>query len=1145
MKYNDIIQLQDYFHPVFNLQNETEGYWRQFVPTSQFYDLLGTALDAVTSTVSAKRKSLWVQGTFGTGKSHAGSVIRHLFCDDAVEAEQYISEHVESAEHAARLRKLRAEKRFFPVVLSGVQGAYNPRTFAITVQRSIKEALKAKKINIAVSSDFELAIEKLDGNKMIQMDEILPHAPDLRALAKNKTEIIRKLKEFDIDVLLTLEEALAKYDISFSNDKKLTNWLSEVETELRKQEKADGLFIFWDEFTSVMDTISSGLTNMVQSIAELSEKLNVFLYLISHRLTTALAGERGDDVRKMNDRFHIIHYKMEANTTYRLMSATMKVSKREQYDEIRNSSFPDFKELISYLTDGTGNIEKEIHDLFPLHPYTAFLCSMISGQIGSSNRSVFRFLYDEEKGFLNFLKTNNADGGLLTADKLWDFFLDDFSDDKYGAIMGTFNTHAAITRNHSAVAEKVFKGVLLLNALRNVLDNERVIPSQQNILRMFSVEFKGADIQVALDFLNQKQIVQKDPSDNFIISLSALPPIEIDKERGNQRSQFSDAVKVLESSDSAKYELNVHFRIALTRECELVFIPASADETRIKSMLQKGFQKKHTLCLALIFAKNNTEHQPTAPLLAKLSQAHTDIAFVLFDEVLDSDGLQYERFISYLATSIVAGRHMDNEQQRMNRENAGRVVTNWTNRLKNGNYRLYFRGGDEHQGVFSNLAKYINEQVTCRIFTAGADALRSMRNKPEAFWKPKGAKKVAEVVIVTGNRDEIARKLPGVDKPAEFLLKDMDGDDFIVDNTMRLKGDAPEAHPLPLVANEVKKLLRQVQRDNRVNFNLGQTLRPLAEKPFGLYGNAASYFLLAFALKPFLEELYDDDLGTPLTTDTLRDKIDIIFKFWEDRAQENKLRVRFGSREEKKLLEFLIKAFALNPNIESSIKNVRWEIMRVLKEKFGKPFWCLKYHNDAKPEIKDAINQLSALLQTAEIKPEAIDKLWHTLEPIKFDFGNLIKIQNAFADSFWNFVKAEKDVQIEDVWRGELETYLVKNLNEEVGNWTEETVRGKIPLFYIQKTRKMETTTAPQTYPTINNPASQPQAAESQARVGSANTARTSTVPQPQVAEPPVPSLIENVEKQIEAASLDSLKRLLRKLLKERQDLADWLNNEL
>ena len=56
MKYSDFISLQDYFHPIFNLQNEASGYWEKFIPTSQFYNLLTKTIDAVSSSIPSNRK---------------------------------------------------------------------------------------------------------------------------------------------------------------------------------------------------------------------------------------------------------------------------------------------------------------------------------------------------------------------------------------------------------------------------------------------------------------------------------------------------------------------------------------------------------------------------------------------------------------------------------------------------------------------------------------------------------------------------------------------------------------------------------------------------------------------------------------------------------------------------------------------------------------------------------------------------------------------------------------------------------------------------------------------------------------------------------------------------------------------------------
>jgi hypothetical protein len=65
MKYTDFIGLQDYFHPVFNLQNEANAdYWKQFIPTTQFYNLLGKTIDAVSSSIPANRKSICIENIF-------------------------------------------------------------------------------------------------------------------------------------------------------------------------------------------------------------------------------------------------------------------------------------------------------------------------------------------------------------------------------------------------------------------------------------------------------------------------------------------------------------------------------------------------------------------------------------------------------------------------------------------------------------------------------------------------------------------------------------------------------------------------------------------------------------------------------------------------------------------------------------------------------------------------------------------------------------------------------------------------------------------------------------------------------------------------------------------------------------------------
>ena len=88
-KYSDYIKMQD-FLPVYDMTDETPDMWRTFIPTKQFCDLLQRSITAITSSDISKRRSMWVRGTFGTGKSHASSVVRHLLCDSSEQIDGYI-----------------------------------------------------------------------------------------------------------------------------------------------------------------------------------------------------------------------------------------------------------------------------------------------------------------------------------------------------------------------------------------------------------------------------------------------------------------------------------------------------------------------------------------------------------------------------------------------------------------------------------------------------------------------------------------------------------------------------------------------------------------------------------------------------------------------------------------------------------------------------------------------------------------------------------------------------------------------------------------------------------------------------------------------------------------------------------------------
>ena len=268
MKYSDFISLRSDFLPVVKVDEEMQDYWKRFIPTTTFENLLQRTLTAVTTNIPHKRKSVWVRGTYGTGKSHACSVIKHLLCDDNVSILSYI-EHINDTNLKEQLRN--RNKKLFPVVIrSTFDGKIKDiDSFNLVVEKRIKEELTKVNPTIAVKSDFEQAIAYLATNTALNIDTIIAENSELRNRnIGNKEGIIRKLKAEDVDFFLVLEKTLSKYSIQLSNQN-ISEWLKDVVMEIKSKKIADGLLILWDEFPDIIERVQGSLGH-IQSIAEVT-----------------------------------------------------------------------------------------------------------------------------------------------------------------------------------------------------------------------------------------------------------------------------------------------------------------------------------------------------------------------------------------------------------------------------------------------------------------------------------------------------------------------------------------------------------------------------------------------------------------------------------------------------------------------------------------------------------------------------------------------------------------------------------------------------------------------------------------------------------------------------------------------------------
>ena len=1063
-RYADFIKMQD-FLPVYDMTDETPNLWQTFIPTNQFCDLLSRSITAITSSDISKRRSMWVRGTFGTGKSHASSVVRHILCDPYDDIEGYLYSIPNDALRE-QIKAIRKNKRYFPVVLKGVEGAYNISRFRLSLQRETKKALAKAGYEMVVDSDFTEAHKWVESHQS-RIPELLENNDEFASEVSNYDKLVAKLNANDIDVFLHLEEALAA-DKTYLTSDNISDWLVDVQKKIAEEGIADGLIIFWDEFTSVMDTLQSDRINVLQNIAEKSQKNNVFLYLISHRTERTSVDAKGKDITKMSDRYDSVDYKMDEISTYLILRHTFSITDKGGLEiaswNLKHSIAP---EVFDYLCESNSKEEKDhIQNLFPLHPYTAFLCSKMANIMGSANRSVLKFMNDEKNGFACFINdsTNYDLKMMLTADWLWDFFYSEFVDDPLcAAFVNVYNSNKDKVNQMGDDYLRVFKVILLLNALGMKFKGtpEKYAPNDKNLGYIFSADRCEEKMQGILDWLDESHIVARDILGEFKISVSTYNNAELTKEKMQVAVSFKDAVSILKYNDASKSEIGKIFLVGKTlmRKCEPQFYSCEESESVLRSRLKKyTSEKPNFLHVALLFSITDEARDMMENRVKEFSEEFSETLFVMPFEVFTESAKNH--FIDTVARANVSRSHFNNDEASQLERAANEYVIKWKNRMTGGIYNLYYKGERFSDGIFGNIYSVINKRFSVLLFPNGMESVKAIHNN-ESFFENRNYKKLALQMLQKRTRDELL-KFNGAAVPAKFLF--MDGENNLVTDTFELTVTAKQGDSwLNTICQKVDELIENAKKKYTDRFSLSEILAPLMRPPYGMFPNHANYVALAFALRKHKDDLFNPSTSQPVGDEKLTDMITLLLQMWDGGISEpsNKLLLRFGSAEEKNLSKILGEVFCLqdvkgvNMADLKSLRYANWAITEFCKQIAKYPLWSLLYCSaiKEKSECAKALNDLIYLFSQDSYTLQKIKELYNEINGEKIDLYKLLAKQSNYREGFVNFINGINNVDIKDEWWDELEEEL-GHLQSEIAFRKREDVKDCVNAFYIQKIKE-------------------------------------------------------------------------------------------
>lgn len=1057
-KYSDIITIRG-GKIAYNIQDEEQEAWKDFIANDQFNGILKTVIKSVSAKNIDDHKSFWIEGTYGTGKSHAGAVIKHLLCDEVSQIRDYIDEEYKED----RFKELRNQilglrekdkKRLFPVMLYGQANIARKEDLSLQLQRAVSDALRKAGIKITVKTDFENLCDHITAQpEMWKL--LIEKSPQLMSVAPTVEKLRNKLQQKDIGIYGKVMDAQRTAGIDVRMDSsRLKDWFFEVQDELAKAKDKygyDGLLVIWDEFTEVMTSeLGASLLVRLQEIDEnvMNLKNNSYFLYISHpsALNTLTTEERD----KTKGRYHYMRYQMEPVSAFKIMSRKFKLVEgvsEKTYLDLADRFYKKSSSLLDLYSPASTNQEETKQDLkklFPLHPSTANLATYYAREVGSSSRSVFEFIgsndavrdfLDDENHFLN--------RDTITADYLWDYVQEVFNANvqRYGVVTERYNSRHLEVEHQGDAYLAVFKSVLLLNALNNIAHTETVTPSGNNIRNLYvgtSLEPMVADI---LKYFDDRGIIQCLPSDDdglYEIRFSALPVKDIEEKKEElRRTEFKLTENLLNFNDTADKEIR-KWLTNISRPFQFKMLSAYDSEHLLLNKIENYSKvaKPYEVFVAMLFGRSNAEVGALKELAERAIEEgrFANIVFMVYETPLGEKS--YERFIEFMANAYCARKYNQPEQQKSHTDSASFIVKEWLNKIRQANFQYYRRSISGTEACV-RMASTFNEIIVPDIFEHGPESLENLRKAPKPFWKNQSCKAFVNNILSFDTKPEIIERCYGDKVPFKIILQDG------LTNNLEWNDGHDKNHPLYVVETFIDKKFKHNTKSEP--FNMGELLKELSYPPFGLYQSYAGMGMVAFAMRKWIKQIFDLS-GKPRDVQLLVEDVVEMFKAWESDKESNKLNFRFETEESRILCERFIKLFNLNQLKDysdvSSLTDARTAIKYgYLKEK-GYPLWSLKYVQTGKKQgINVLIDNILKILATDNTRdPNLINDTLNSIANYRFEFKNILNDSTSFRNGFLNFMLTQDGLNFKEDEFDEAIEYLIQHLQNDRGLWSEEEV---------------------------------------------------------------------------------------------------------
>lgn len=950
-KYRHYFDIDPDYFPAVNeaVITNNPDMWKKFFPHETFIKLIKNTVDVLER---KQKLCLWVEGAYGTGKSHAVLTLKKLLDADAADTREYFSRYNMDNDLCNRFQSVKNSGRILTVHRYGSATIRGDHNLVFAVQESVEKALADAGIENKGGNalrDATIAWLSDADNKRYFNGLITGTYSDLFG-GDDIEAVLGKLSSFSGDALAKVmdnifrvadERQIKALSLSVSG---LCKWIREVI-------KANGLkaiVFIWDEFTEYFYNNARNLTGF-QELCEISETDPFYFILVTH-VTQGLFHERDQDFIKLNGRFVSPHslISLPENIAFQLMGAAMEKNTDPAVVEDWELAIDDLEDRTKEsrkLVKSIARIsDEEMKGILPIHPYAALLLKHISSAFDSNQRSMFDFIKndrgDEIKGFQWFIDNFGPedDNPLLTVDMLWEFFYDkgkEYLAHDIRSILDYYNR--AGNQRLDSDQKRVLKTVLLLQAISQYAGDsvDLFIPNEKNINNAFEgTDMDGSASRCADQLVRDKVLFSKSLGGGKFQYAAYNNEGEIDVK------PFEDQIDKKSTSAFITEELADRTRIidaimlggALKLRYELRFVSASDFDSTIKQLRNTEEKYENKIVAVVCFAKDDAESVVIGKKIREALAAGTyNMVFIDASRTpFGADG--YSTYRHDMALSM-SQQGKDGGLATQYANNAKDSLKKWKSRIAAGEFIVHTaekRDGERAttiDALYALLAE-INKKKFPECLEGTYTVIANM-------YTPSSMKQGVECGC---NQKTAGTFLSG--SPATKLENALDGA-WKVDEYWKVKPHLP----ISKVKIHVDGIISDGFRNGGGRVSIKRIYDSLKVAPYGFMPCNLSAFIMGFILKEYTTGTFSWSDGLTndiLNVNKLKEMIDEVIRLeiTPNPRYKDKYIVAMTD-EEKAFNEITSAAFGIPINMCTSVPNTRERIRSKMKE-YSFPIWTLK-----------------------------------------------------------------------------------------------------------------------------------------------------------------------------------------------------------